>query len=306
MKFTNEEFRQQTGPTGLLNPDHDWSYRHYTEDERDSIITDLLKRIDTKDFSMVNGDRSRWEKGWGENLHKLMEKGPSGLEPAYIRKDLPLRLNGNFIKPKDPNFERNWYECFRKYLFKTHLAGYDHIYEFGSGSGFNVYLLAAMYPNARITGLDWAHPSIKIINHLRNTQGLNISGRFFDFFDPEYSMTFPENSAVITIGAMEQTGKDWGKFLEFLLVRKPSIVIHSEPIIDLYGDTLPDTLAKKIHTTRNFWIGYIDKLCELQNGNRVQIIKLHRTNFGSLALEGYSQLIWRPLELPLSLNARMG
>jgi hypothetical protein len=52
--------------------------------------------------------------------------------------------------------------------------------------------------------------------------------------------------------------------------------------VDLYNpNSLVDYTAIKIHQARDFWRGFTTT-------------GMHRTGFGSLLLEGYSQLFWMP------------
>lgn len=292
MYLTADDFHHQMGGDVAV-PDKDWSYKIVGKQEREDILIDLIRRYEERDFSKVTGDKSRWEKGWNENLEMAKKNGLMGLEPAFIRSNQVLRLNSNFIYAVRPTFERDWYEVFRNYLFQTYLKGHEHIFEFGCGSGFNISLLSDIFPDSHITGLDWVQPSVDILTWMNKP---NIKGRLFDFFEPDYSLDIPSNSAVLTIGAMEQTGKNHVQFLAFLLDKKPSIVVHSEPIVEWYSaDNLVDVMAAKIHRARNFWQGYLGELYRLRDAGRIEIIKEHRTGFGSLLLEGYSQLIWRPL-----------
>jgi hypothetical protein len=95
---------------------------------------------------------------------------------------------------------------------------------------------------------------------------------------------------------MEQTGTNWQAFLEFLLRKKPSRVHHIEPIFEWYNPSqLVDYTALKAHEARNFWRGYPTRLLELEQTEKVKIHHSKRAHFGSLVLEGYSQLIWSPL-----------
>ena len=56
-----------------------------------------------------------------------------------------------------------------------------------------------------------------------------------------------------------------------------------------------DYTAWKAHEVRNFWRGFPQKLIELERMGKVRILKTKRANFGSLVIEGYSQLIWQPI-----------
>ena len=68
-----------------------------------------------------------------------------------------------------------------------------------------------------------------------------------------------------------------------------------EPTIELYDESnLLDYLAMRFHVKRGYTEGYLPRLRELESQNKVEILKVKRLFFGSLYMEGYSCLIWRP------------
>lgn len=276
-----------------------WRYRVLAGEELHAVMRSLLERIERHDFSMVDpADKTRWVHGWGENLRDFVEsKGAvEALSPKYIRPDLPLRLHQQFVRAEEQRFELRWYRVFQEWLFRTYLRPYSTIYEFGCGSGINVALLAQMFPEKKIVGLDWAEPSCEIVNQMRRMHGWNTEGRQFDFFNPDPTLRIPPDSAVLTVGALEQTGTGHGRFIDYLAATKPALCVFIEPIHDWYDASQPiDALAIRIHDLRNFWKGFPDRLREMQRNGRAEIIKQKRSFFGSLLLEGYSQTIWRPL-----------
>jgi hypothetical protein len=275
-----------------------WNYRVFTGSERDNQVLELLQRSEQRTYSVVaNQDKTRWQVGWSENLNAFRDQNGSleALVPKYIRPGMPVRLFQQFVQPEDPDFELHWYEVFRYWFFSTHLQGFNSIFEFGCGSGFNVAELAKMFPATSIHGLDWAEPSVEIVDRLREVHGLNTKGHMFDFFAPDQSLDLSGNTAVLTIGALEQTGPDFNAFLDFLLIKKPRCCFHIEPIHEWYdpGD-LVDYTGMKAHEARNFWRGFPARLLELEKEGRVKIHKTKRAHVGGLALEGYSQFIWSP------------
>lgn len=278
---------------------NDWGYEIIGGQERDDIVIDILSRIEERKLAVVaNEDNSRWVKGWGENLAAFREqKGDTqALTPKYIRAGQPVRLFGEFVRTNNPKFEEHWYSIFREWFFRTYLHGFDNIFEFGCGSGFNVATLAAMYPQSAVCGLDWAQPSVDIVNEMRGYKNLNVRGHLFDFFHPDESLDVPANSAVLTVGAIEQTDTKWGDYLDFLLRKKPCCVFHIEPVYEWYDPTrLVDFTAIRAHLSRNFCTGYWAKLVALEQEGKIKILRQKRTGFGSLVIEGYSQIIWAPV-----------
>ena len=276
------------GKTAIEIINHDWNYK--VVGDHGHIILDLLKRIDAKDFSIVGQNDERWQKGWQENLDEFRRtQDISALEPRYLRPSKYLRLNSQFIEPADPMFERNWYRVFRGWFARRYLGEFDAIFEFGCGSGHNVAFLAQEFPDKMIVGLDWTVASTEIVRALSDLMPNVYEAKApFDFFKP-WDIAFPRNSAVLTIGALEQTGNRWEPFAQFLNRANPAASFHIEPVLKHYDEhNLVDRTAIEIHKARGFWTGPIT--------SSLGMAWNHRTGFGSLLLEGYSQFQWCPLE----------
>lgn len=246
---------------------------------------DLLLRVITRDYNTTNQGQDRWQHGWGENLAAFNETVDlKALIPKYIRNGQPLRFMKQFVQPEDPEFERKYFEDMRLSFFSKWLHGFDNIYEFGCGSGYNIPKLAEMFPASQVIGLDWVQPSVDIITNMNLP---NASGRLFDFFNPDYDLEVPSNSVFLTIGAIEQTGKRWHSFLEFIIQKKPKLICHIEPIYEWYDSTnLVDYTAMAAHQKKDFCIGWQPAI------RNFKIHHAERSNIGSLFIEGYSQLVW--------------
>lgn len=276
----------------------DWHYDYLDQDDRDTAIASLLQRVDQRQFSIAeNEDKSRWDRGWGENLSDLLDAqgDPQALVPKYIRAGLPMRLRGELVRPHAADFELRWFRAFTTWYFTRFLGPFDHVFEFGSGSGINIARLSELFPDKSLHGLDWSQPAVEIVEALRTLRGLKCQGHRFDFFYPDETLDIPANSAVLTIGAIEQIGTRWEAFLDFLLRRKPARVCHIEPIVEWYdASNIVDYTAIKAHHVRNFLEGYSVRLRELERAGVIRILRAKRAFVGSLAMEGYSQLIWEP------------
>jgi hypothetical protein len=279
---------------------NDFRYRDLAGPERDAALLAVLRRIESKGLTVAgdNGARSRWEKGWGENLSEFEGSGGSldSLTPKYIRPNPTLRLNQNYVESFDPNFELNWYGVFTHWLFLKYLSDVDVIYEFGCGSGKNIAALARLFPKKKIVGLDWATSSKLIIEGLAARYGWNVEGRIFDFFHPDTSVRLARNSAVLTVCALEQTGTRYGPLVRYLLESSPSICVNVEPICEWYDpENLVDHLAIMFHKRRGYLENLPQFLQDLQSREKIKILKAKRSFFGSEFIEGYSQTIWKPL-----------
>ncbi len=290
MRVSEDQFAKMFGgelddKTVAAIAQHDWSYREVGITIEDSIVIDLLERAEKRDFSIAATGIERWQKGWSENLEEHDGRGAvAALDPKYWRPAKYLRLGGRFITPTDPMFEANWYKIFRGWFARRYLSTFDTIWEFGCGSGHNVAWLAQEFPDKIICGADWSPASVEIVRELLQPIYPNVRGFRFDFFRPTEFIL--RDAAVLTVGALEQTGARWRPFLEFLMRAKPAMCFHIEPIVEWYdpGDMV-DYSAIKVHEARGFWKGFV---------NEVMPVRKHRTGFGSLLLEGYSQFQWDP------------
>ena len=276
----------------------DLRYRVLEGAELNKVILDVLKRIDSDRQKIASpGRRLEWQMGWEENLADFIQQGhaPEALTPKFLRKNQIMRFNKQYILPANPNFERDYFSIFRLWLFTKYFKSYDVVYDFGCGSGFNLLALARLYPNKRLYGLDFVESSIKLINKIRDVCGTNMEGMFFDMASPDENLKIESNGAIFTSGSIEQLGGQFEKFLQFLLRRSPGICVHIEPILELYReDNMLDSLAIKFHKKRGYTAGYLTRLRELEAKGEIEIIKVKRPFFGSLFMEGYSLIIWKP------------
>jgi hypothetical protein len=276
-----------------------WQYEFINGEALDTLVSELLDRIRRKEFSIVvPGDKSRWVRGWGENLDQFIasEGKLDSLAPKYVRPNMPVRLFRRLVQPVEPNFEQNWRRVYQEWLFQTYFTDAKQIFEFGCGSGIHVSVLADMFPDKKIVGLDWAEPSCEIVNNMHKLRGWNTEGRLFDFYHPNYDLEIPPDSTVMTFAALEQISDASSPFIEFLIKKRPKLCVFIEPIYDWYdAANFIDHLAMRSHETRNFLKGMYGNLRQLQKDGRIEILKEHRVEFGSLLHEGYSQIIWRPV-----------
>ncbi len=278
---------------------YDFRYNIIVGEEFETTVLKVLKAIDSGELKPSGVVRKNdWEKGWKENLDAFIASGYdiSALAPKYISKHDVSRLFSRYVRPRDQMFELNFYTVFRHWLFKTYLGSYQNIFEFGCGSGYNLAIMNNLFPEKQITGLDWAESSVAIANTLGQSLNAKISGRSFDYFNPDYSLNIQPDSLVITLNSLEQLGSGHEAFLDFLLDKKPALCINSEPILELYDDNdLFDYLAIRYHKARNYLSGYYTALLRLEAAGRIRIVKTHRIPFGNLFHEGYSLIIWRVL-----------
>ncbi len=277
----------------------DLRYRPIVGLGRDELILRILKRIDEGDIpASGEGRQPDWERGWEENLEEFVRSGydPEALVPKYFRKNVPVRLNGEFVLPLDPEFVLKFTRAFRSWLLGKHLGTSGTVYEFGCGPGTHLAWLAERFAGRRLVGLDWAASSQAILGAMAEKLGWPVTGRRFDFFAPDRSLRLDAGSAVYTFGALEQVGDRHAAFLEYLLEQPIAVCINVECLHELYDETrLTDYLALKYHKRKNYLEGYLGRLRLLESEGRISIERVHHQKFGNAFDDPHSYVVWRPL-----------
>jgi SAM-dependent methyltransferase len=306
-RLKGEDFSRLLGLQGQTLPaealalidKHDFRYTILRGDAREKVLLDVFKRIDSDQLTTAGPDaKPRWEKGWGENLESFRKDSgdAEALLPKYIRPNQPVRLEHEYVLPEDSRFELHWFEVLREWLFRKYFASLPSVYEFGCGTGFNLATLAGMYPGKELVGLDWAQASCSLVDEIGKARGWNLKGRLFDFFAPDPGLKLNPSGGVLTVAALEQTGRNFGPFLDFLIAQRPQVCVHVEPICEWYDpNRLMDYAAIRFHRRRNYLDGFATRLAELEQQGKIQILRSRRSYFGSLYIEAYSQIIWRPV-----------
>ena len=180
-------------------------------------------------------------------------------------------------------------------LFTKYFNGTDNIYEFGSGSGFNLITLSDIFPDKKLFGLDFSKNAIKIVNKVSEMNKLKIESLYFDIINPDNLLKLKTNSAVFTVFSLEQVSNKFYDFILFLLKRKPKICIHIEPIVELLDENIfLDYLSKRFHIQRNYLNGLLPFLQILKKLNYIEILKVKRVKFKrALYTECINYIVWK-------------
>ncbi len=305
MKVSLAELEESFGATSgfsdstkRLFESRDLRYCELSADETEKLINSIEIKID-QGFAKVGSHRADvWESAWAEVKDAFFLSGmdPKVLNPNFIGSFDYLRYNGRYVRPQVREFELFFFEIFRDWLFSTYASAFDRIYEFGSGSGFNLIELSSKFPGKELVGFDWSESAVKILNEFAGHMDLNIRGSRFDFFNPDQTLNIPSDTLVMTFCAFEQVGTDFNPMLDFLLAKRPRLVIQMEPTLEFYDSSCRfDQIAIEYHKSRGYLSGYHTRLCELARDSRINYLRAKRLNFGSAYNECYSLHVWEPL-----------
>lgn len=262
-------------------------------DEYNALIGEIIKRIENDTQVIGSPERAAvWEAGWAEAHRKFMLKPTvDSLIPAFIHHDRPIRWCGGLYH-QDAELNELALVRSMQAMLGDYLSECDYIAEFGCGTGFNLVALAERFPDKKFYGHDFSESAVALVNEAWNALNLSISASRFDMLNPPAPFVSSVPMGFFTFGAVEQLASKFQPFMEYLIACKPKIVVHIEPVIELYDhNNLLDALAISFHKKR----GYTEGLMPwLMKDARVQMIQVRRSHFGSLMHEGYSMLVWRP------------
>lgn len=265
-------------------------HRSLDAEEQYYCMQAVFSELD-KDLTPAGSHRvQQWEMGWGENL------ASDSILPKYFGKHDILRWKQLFIKPISHDYEINMLHLIVDWLADKYMRDADAIYEFGCGTGHNLQRVRLVNTGAMLIGLDWATSSQELIKNYANKYGdKNLVADKFDFFNPDYDINILDNSVVLTVASLEQTGEMYVEFLDYLLYQKPRLCIHIEPIGELLdGNNILDYLSLRYFKKRNYLSGFLTCLRELESKGHIEIMRAQRTYIGSLFIDGYSVIVWKP------------
>ncbi len=275
----------------------DFGYEPLTEAETQQAFERVRVRLEGWADASGAHRLERWETGWGENLEEFISSGydTQKLIPKFVRPNEPLRIDGRYVRPRDPWLEDHIVQVLRAYLFLTYFKDVEKIHEFGCGTSHNLIHLAKLIPHKTLHGLDWSISAVKIIDVLRQELKLPIQGHRFDLFNPDMLYALHPEDGMYTVGTLEQLGTNFGPFLDFLLEKKPKVCIHVETLHEKYDPAVEfDLWAIKYLEKRNYLRGFLPALQQFEKEGKAKIIHVKRF-FGSFYHEGYSICVWKPL-----------
>lgn len=256
-------------------------YKLLNKSETEKVIVKILDVLFDKDVPTTMTSKQRFEKGWRENVKA------GDIIPRYFGKHKVNRLNGKFVIGFDKDYERKMLYSVMDELAYKYLPKVDTVMEFGCGTGHNLDHIRKIYPDKRYIGLDFTESSQKLV------RSLGMEAYNFDFFEPDLKRKIPENCAVLTVAALEQTYTRFEQFLKYLLKQKPKIVINVEPIPELLDkDKLLDYLSIKYMEKRKYLTGYLDTLKHYEDTGKIKIHEARRSGVGSMFIDGYSIVVW--------------
>ena len=273
-------------------------FEFLSQETRDKLILQIINHINLPLETVGQHRLEKWEKGWYENFELLKTgKNVKHLIPKYHGKYDYTRWKGELIKGNTNYFDYHLLIVMIDSILHEYVGTkYNNLFEFGCGPSYHLLRFGEFNPDINLIGLDWTVASQNIIKEI-NQLGINdkIKGHNFNFFEPNYQIDIPENSAIFTVNALEQVGENYKDFVNFLLYKKPDLCLNFEPMPEILDqNNLIDQLCVMYSEKRNYLQGYLPYLQQLESEGKIEIIDIKRLYGGSLYIEGSNVVIWKP------------
>lgn len=272
--------------------------------EKNKLIFAIAKDIIDSNFRIVGqNDSTVWQKGWGEVFESVKDKENldlNSLKPQYVNKHSLLRIDGEYAISKSEDLMFNYDLILRKAIFFKYLSGAKKIVEFGCGTGTSQMILIELFRNSEVKlhATDWSLPALKIVDRISEKFKYPVTTSPFNMLDLEGwdKIKIDNETAILTVHAMEQLGSGFEKMLQKILAKKPKFCLHIEPMDEIYDTSkLNDYLAHSYHMKRNYLNGFFTRIKQLESEGRAKIHEYKRLQFGDRFHETYNILKWEAL-----------
>jgi hypothetical protein len=185
--------------------------------------------------------------------------------------------------------QKIWDKIFLEEILKE-IENVDTIIELGCGWGYNLGILRKKIKELKIVGGEYSQNGVDLGNKLFEKE--NIKLQKFDYYEEKWDSLFEnvENALVFTSHSIEQIPK-FEKVFDNLKKHSNKIktVIHFEPVIELYGNSLMDSLRKKYAEINDY---NRDLISTLKREN-ISIVEIKPKEFGINPFNPTSIVKWK-------------
>jgi hypothetical protein len=272
--------------------------RPATAEESEKFFVDVEDVVSRAAHAPAGKHRLRdWANGWQENLLAFrLSRNPLDMTPRYFGKYPEIRLGGRLFLDASGRAEQQLLHLLQSAAIAhaKKLVPFTSVCEFGAGTGHNLLNIGKDETLTSLRGFEWSWSGVTCINELGKHIDPRISGRFFDYFEPEIGGgSGVESSCVVTVASLEQISDAFRPFLAFLRKARPAVVINIEPIQELMGSDRFGDLSREYAHRRGYLSGYLDYLENLERAGMLEILLKQDSLIGSKFLNGYGTVIWR-------------
>jgi tRNA G46 methylase TrmB len=268
-------------------------YDLYLINKKNEIINNNFKRT----AQIVSNDYHA--KGWYDVLKNKKWLQQDKLIDFVLDSKNPTISNEqtSYIDNKICNITQGEYALFRKEILNFYITenidDSDTIVELGCGWGLNLWTILANNPQKKLEGYELSENGLKSCIEINHHFNCDVS---FGNIDLTKNSTFPilENKIIFTFHVLEQLKYETCTIIENILKCKPHMVLHFEPVPELYENSDHEKLVKQYIQFSDYQDNLLSTLKKFESDGKITIIETKRLYFAANPLYETCFIKWIP------------
>ena len=268
--------------------------------EKKIFLKKIIHDLDNYKFVKAGSHRiNDWESGWGENLKLIKKKNiVKNFIPKYYLKNNVIRIRNDLVLTK--NNSKPEIKILEKILLTSlryvhNYKAHSKIMEFGAGTGYNLLSLAREKWIYSMEPFEWSKSGLSCCNYAGKLSKKIKRAHFFDFYKSSFKKKI-DNKIILTVAALEQTGKKFSLFLKNCMNKTDNCVfVNLEPIQELMPNNTLGKLSKRYAKKRKYLSGFYNFLKKKEKEGKIKILLEAKSQWGSKYLNGPAIFIWEKI-----------
>lgn len=176
-------------------------------------------------------------------------------------------------------------------IVKNYTQPDDIVVELGCGWGLNLWSLISLnFPN-KLEGYEISVNGLETCKKINSHFKCNVTFGKIDLTNIE-TFSSLENKFLFTFHVLEQLKYETKEVIENLIKIKPKMVLHFEPVIELYKNNQRDKVLKLYLKALDYQDNLLNTLKDFEKKNKIKILEACRLGFASNPMMESSLIRW--------------
>lgn len=270
---------------------------HSTWPSRLLGLEEFGQRTKTKDQI----DREFGREKWGSLLGEI-RKDPAAWNLSEAD-NFFLKGSESVLSIKDDIYVSSSTQTHQYFVneIERHLSPYlpaRVLVELGAGYGSTILNLAKRnsFSGARVFAAEYTETGISCLDHLSAAENIELESGHCVFDQPTMcKLAIPKKSLIYTCMAVHYVPVLRDFFVDNLIKLQPAVVVHFEPCIEHYGDSLLGMLRQKYVRLNDYNRNLLSLLRQRETLGHIRILTQEACFFGENCLLPCSCIAWSPI-----------
>ena len=209
----------------------------------------------------------------------------------------PYFYDNSFLLSKNLNLNKYHLELYYHFL-KPFIPEASSVIELGAGYGSKIIGLSNFKEVKKkpLFGFELSANGCKTMDLLSKSLDLNLTTGYCDLEDMNIdSNMVPEGSIIFTSYSLHYTSNMSVKLIDCINRLKPKVVIHFEPIYELFSEnTIHNLICRKYFEANDYTKNILSVLNKAEESKKINLKVIKPNILGSNPLLPISVIIWEP------------